>query len=93
MPGVSDVYKRQGLDYATGLMPAVGFALLLRMMWSKQMAVYFFLGVVLVSFFNIPIIGVACVGIILAVILILNEKTETAAVQAADNGEEELFND
>lgn len=84
---------QNGLDYATGLMPAVGFALLLRMMWSKQMAVYFFLGVVLVSFFNIPIIGVACVGIILAVILILNEKTETTAVQAANTGEEELFND
>ena len=29
-----------GLDYATGLMPAVGIALLLKMMWSNKMAVW-----------------------------------------------------
>ena len=38
---------QSGLDYATNLMPAVGIALLLKMMWSGRMAVYFFLGVVL----------------------------------------------
>ena len=74
-------------------MPAVGFALLLRMMWSGKMAVYFFLGVVLVSFFNVSIIAVACVGIILAVIIVMNEKKAAPALQAASNVEEELFND
>ncbi|MDD3361510.1 MAG: PTS sugar transporter subunit IIC [Hespellia sp.] len=84
---------QSGLDYATGLMPAVGFALLLRMMWSKQMAVYFFFGVILVCFFNVPIIGVACVGLILAIILESNDKGTAVATVASDNGEEDLFND
>lgn len=84
---------QSGLDYATGLMPAVGFALLLRMMWSGKMAVYFFLGVVLVSFFNVSIIAVACVGIILAVIIVMNEKKSAPVLQAASSVEEELFND
>lgn len=84
-----------GLDYATGLMPAVGIALLLKMMWSNKMAVYFALGVVLVSFFNIPMLGVAAIGVILAVILISEERNNKAnvPVTAAMAEEEELFND
>lgn len=89
---------QSGLDYATGLMPAVGFALLLRMMWSGKMAVYFFLGVIMVSYFNAPILAVACAGVILAVIIIMTEReAKSAAVVVQGNGnqsaEEELFND
>lgn len=84
---------QSGLDYATNLMPAVGIALLLKMMWSGRMAVYFFLGVVLVSYFNAPILAVACVGVILAVIIIMNEGKAAPAGQAAQSVEEELFND
>ncbi|MFT4008049.1 MAG: PTS sugar transporter subunit IIC, partial [Lacrimispora sp.] len=82
-----------GLDYATGLMPTVGIALLLKMMWSNKMAVYFSLGVVLVSFFKIPMLGVAVVGVILAVILIMEEQNTKSGVPAAPSGEEDLFND
>ncbi len=83
-----------GLDYATGLMPAVGIALLLKMMWSNKMAVYFALGIAIVSFFNIPMIGVAVVGVILAIILISEERNTKAKVSAAvPMGEEDLFND
>lgn len=93
LDAIPDVVQ-SGLDYATGLMPAVGFALLLRMMWSKSMAVYYFLGVLLVSFFNVPIIGVTCLGAVLAVIIMSVEKDAVpAAVKTADNGEEDLFND
>ncbi len=86
---------QSGIDYATNLMAAVGIALLLKMMWSKTMAVYFFLGVVLVSFFQVPIIAVACVGVILAVILTLDRGNQKAApVNAAEKDfKEEMFND
>lgn len=87
-----------GMDYATGLMPAVGIALLLKMMWNKNMAVYFFGGVVLVCFFNLSTLGVALVGVILAVILYLegNHKEKNATVATASetsNDEEGFFND
>jgi len=88
------VNVQSGLDYATNLMPAVGIALLLRMMWSKKMAVYFFLGVILVSFFKIPLIAVACVGVIIAVIMIMNDKKGMVQEVATTKGaEEDMFND
>ncbi len=83
-----------GLNYASGLLPAVGIALLLRMMWSKKMAVYFFVGFLLVAYFKLPIMGVAAVGAVLAIIIILEERAnQKAAPAAAKNAEEELFND
>lgn len=84
---------QSGLDYATNLMPAVGIALLLKMMWSGKMAVYYFLGVVLVSYFNAPILAVACLGVIIAVITVMNEKKAVPVAQAVQSVEEELFND
>lgn len=84
-----------GLDYATGLMPAVGIALLLKMMWSKKMAIYFFLGAALVSFLHVPMIGIAILGVILAIIMIMEERDGASAKVTAVNSsdEEELFND
>lgn len=83
-----------GLDYATGLMPAVGIALLLKMMWSKKMAVYFFLGAALVSFLHIPMIGIAILGVILSIIIIMEERSAAGGIQyVSKTGEEELFND
>ena len=78
-----------GLDYATGLMPAVGIALLLKMMWSNKMAVYFFLGAALVTFLNVPMIGIAILGVILAVIMIMEER----GIQAKAPAAVDLFND
>jgi Phosphotransferase system, mannose/fructose/N-acetylgalactosamine-specific component IIC len=80
-----------GLSYASGLMPAVGIALLLRLMWSNKMAVYFFMGVVLVSFFKLDMLGVATVGVVIAVMMIVEGTGARKAGASTD--EEELFND
>ena len=85
-----------GLDCASDLMPAVGIALLLKMMWSARMALYFFLGVILVSYFNVPLIAVACVGVVLAFVVTVENKGTGAGVSTVEAGkgaEEELFND
>jgi mannose/fructose/N-acetylgalactosamine-specific phosphotransferase system component IIC len=90
-----------GLNFASDMMPAVGIALLLRMMWSKRMAVYFFAGFLLVAFLKLPMISVAALGIVLAVILYLENWTQNrmavkavaAEGAAAGSAEEELFND
>jgi mannose/fructose/N-acetylgalactosamine-specific phosphotransferase system component IIC len=88
-----------GLEYSSDLMPAVGIALLLRMMWSKRMAVYFFAGFLLVAFLNLPMISVAALGVVVAVVLYLenwSQSRKTVAVAAngpALSAEEELFND
>lgn len=84
-----------GMDFATGLMPAVGIALLLKMMWNKSMAVYFFFGVVLACFFAQGTLSVALMGVIVAVIVISlegNKEKQSVAVEVTqDDGG--LFND
>lgn len=87
-----------GLDYASDLMPAVGIALLLRMMWSKKMSVYFFLGVILVAFFNLEMLGVAVTGVVISVIMLLESnnkggKEVALATSSEAATEEDLFND
>ena len=86
-----------GLRFASGMMPAVGIALLLRMMWNKKMAVYFFAGFLLVAFLRLPVIAVACLGIVLAVVLFLetwsSSKQTASAAGGKNSAEEEMFND
>lgn len=83
----------EGLGVSTGMMAAVGIALLLRMMWSKKMAVYFFTGFLLVSFLNIPLIGVAALAVAFVVILYLEGNHGAGAGKAQNSEEEALFND
>lgn len=83
-----------GMDFATGLMPAVGIALLLKMMWNKSMAVYFFLGVILACFFAQGTLSVALVGVAVAVIIVgleANKEKQVVVDVTTDDGG--LFND
>lgn len=52
-----------GLSYAGGIMPAVGFAMLLKIMWKAQYAPFFGFGFVMAAYGQLPILGVAIVGI------------------------------
>lgn len=83
-----------GMSAAGGMMAAVGFAMLLRMMWSKRMCVYFFLGFIMVAYMGLPIMAVAFFGIVLSVILYYEGSFAkgTVAAGTADD-EEDLFND
>lgn len=82
-----------GLDYATNMLPAVGIALLLKMMWNKSMAVYYFLGVILVCFFGANTLSVALIGVVIAVVLYLEGKKNGEPAVAATTESEDLFND
>lgn len=59
-----------GLEVATGLIPALGFAMLARLLINKQVAPYFFLGFLLVAYLEISVIGVALLGAIVAVVMV-----------------------
>lgn len=58
-----------GLGIATGLLPAFGFALLLKMMVNKNNVTFFILGFALAVYMKIPVTGVAIFGACLALIL------------------------
>lgn len=56
-----------GLSICGGLLPAVGMAMLMKMLWDKKICMYYFLGFVLAAYLNLPLVALAVLGTILAV--------------------------
>jgi PTS system mannose-specific IIC component len=63
-----------GLTVASGMLGAVGMSMLMRMLWSKEVAIYYFLGFILVNYLNLPTMGIAAIGVIIAIAVGLREK-------------------
>ncbi|HAZ9080077.1 TPA: PTS sugar transporter subunit IIC, partial [Enterococcus faecium] len=90
-----------GLTVAGNLLPAVGMAMLLRMLWSKNIAVWFFFGAVVMAYLELPLIAIAAVGTIIAIVIAqrdlqlknisVHAVQSDAAVNATLDQEEEDF--
>ncbi|WP_407895092.1 PTS mannose/fructose/sorbose/N-acetylgalactosamine transporter subunit IIC [Lacticaseibacillus sp. N501-2] len=63
-----------GLSATGGLLPAVGFAILMRMLWSKQLSPFYFLGFILAEYMQLPSVAVAAVGLIIVVVQWMRDK-------------------
>ena len=82
-------FIQNGLAISTGLLPALGCALLVKMIINKKVAVFYFLGFALSVYLNIPITGIAIFGVILAVILVnLNKPAQVAIVGGNDDDDD-----
>ncbi|NBI07175.1 PTS mannose/fructose/sorbose/N-acetylgalactosamine transporter subunit IIC [Senegalia massiliensis] len=78
-----------GLQVATGLIPALGFAMLARLIINKQVAPYFFLGFLIVAYLDISITGIALIGGILAYIIVnITSKPQVAAYDGGVDDED-----
>ncbi|WP_340610359.1 PTS N-acetylgalactosamine transporter subunit IIC [Xenorhabdus bharatensis] len=62
----------EGLSVAGGMMPAIGFALLMKVMMKKVYVAYFILGFISVTFLQLPIIAIALGGLAIALIDFFN---------------------
>jgi mannose/fructose/N-acetylgalactosamine-specific phosphotransferase system component IIC len=58
-----------GLKVASGLLPALGMAILMRFIYDKNSAAFLFLGFVLSAFLNLSLIGIAILGAIAAALV------------------------
>ena len=65
-------FVTDGLNYAMGIIPAIGFAMLARMIIDKKTACFLFLGFLLVAYGGMNLVGVALAAAVLAAILVLN---------------------
>lgn len=86
-------WVQSGLQVAGNMLPALGFALLMNLMFNKTVAPYFFLGFILASYLKLPMIAIGGFGVIIALIVtqvsskqVINRddddfETETADVQ------------
>ncbi|TQS74253.1 PTS sugar transporter subunit IIC [Ornithinibacillus gellani] len=85
-----------GLEVAGGLLPAVGFALLLLPMMKKTNILYFLLGFALFAYMELPILGITLFGVVLAFIIVYEMKGKEMDVAVAEGStnvddEEDLF--
>lgn len=75
-----------GLQVAGNLLPALGFALLMNLLFRKAVAPYFFLGFLLAAFLKLPVIAIGGLGVIIAVLVTRRGDEEVAASAAEGVG-------
>jgi PTS system mannose-specific IID component len=75
-----------GLQVAGNMLPALGFALLMNVMFNRNVAPYFFLGFLLSSYLKLPMIAIGGLGLIVA--LIVTKITHREAVNEDEPGNE-----
>lgn len=66
-----------GLRVATLILPALGFALLGRMLINKRVMPYFFLGFLLVAYLKLDVVAIAAIGTIIAWIMVALDSRYT----------------
>lgn len=55
-----------GLEIAGGMMPAIGFAMLLRIMLKTEYIMFFIIGFILAAYLELPIMAIALIGLAIA---------------------------
>ncbi len=77
-----------GLTQAGNMLPALGFALLMNLMFKKNVAPYFFLGFILAAWVKLPVIAIGGLGVIIALLVTAQRKPQAASykLQAASEG-------
>lgn len=88
-----------GLSVASDMLPAVGLALLLNMLWDNKLCVFLFFGFVLTSYLTLPVMAVFIIALTFAVVMLLQDQNSAKAkpaMQAAGSvidEEEDFFNE
>lgn len=72
-----------GLNVAGGMLPAIGFAMIMSVMLKKELIPFALLGYILAGFFQLPVIGIALVGAVFA--LKFYNESGNKAVTATDS--------
>ena len=78
-----------GMNIATNILPAVGFAMLINMTFSKKVAPFFFLGFVCAAYLKLDMISTAMIGAIFAGMYIIFDAIQKNKGQVMTDGEEQ----
>lgn len=71
---VCPAWVMTGLRAAGSMMTAVGFGILLSMIWSKEIAVFYFVGFILSKSLGLSSLGIAVIGACVAITIFFVEK-------------------
>ena len=75
-----------GFSVAGGVLPAVGFAILLNCLPLKNNFMWVILGYVLFAYLNMPVLGIALLAVVIAWVTYLNSERPQQAAVAGMNG-------
>lgn len=76
-----------GLQVAGNMLPALGFALLMNVMFNKKVAPYFFLGFILSSYLKLPMVAIGGLGVVIALIVTNITHKETGDEESPSSDE------
>lgn len=79
-----------GLSVAGGIMPAIGFAMLLKIMLKKEYAMFLIVGFVLAAYMEMPILAIALIGIAIALYDFFLNKNRSSGGSGSSYREEEI---
>lgn len=71
-----------GLNLAGKMLPALGIALLLNMLWDSKLAVFGLFGFVLSAYAHLPLIAIACIGLVVSVAIGLQDHNTKKMVDS-----------
>lgn len=58
------------------MLPALGFAMLVKMTVTKDLVPYFFAGFLIATYLKIPVIGIAAIALVIAYLVTNNHGTQ-----------------
>ena len=83
-----------GMSVAAGMMPAVGLALLMNMLWSGKASIYFFFGFATTVYLNINMTFMVVIAVFITLMQVYNEldlRNRLKAVGGSNGEEDDLF--
>ena len=80
------VWLMEGFKIAGGLLPVVGFAILLRYLPVLKKPQFLILGFVLAAYLKIPVLGVGLIGLVAALIVYQNATSAAPATASTSTG-------
>lgn len=90
----------EGLTVAGGLLPAVGMAMLLKLLWDNKIAIFYLFGFLLAAYLELPLIAISAFAIVAATLIATRDfqiknlekkNSKTITNIAVLNNEEEEF--
>ena len=95
--GILPGWVMTGLNAASGMMTAIGFAILTSMIWDGVVGIFFFVGYVLAAYLHLDTLAIAILAVAVANTMFFNNKklidlkSELTAKGVDAKGEEEFF--
>lgn len=87
-------FINDGMNVAAGILPILGFAMLMQMIMNKKVAAFFFIGFFMVAYLKISTTGVAIFAILIALVLYifvdktLAENNQSSVVRTSDKDDD-----